>query len=146
MITTGRSAAQPAPHHGRVSVTVVMVGAGAAPVLWLAQVLLSYGISADVCSGLPWATAIFTRTALQSTLFAVDAIAWCGAIAGGLLSYRNWHLPGTAGAAVALHESAHPGEDGRRFLAQCGTLASLWFLSAIVFNTIASIMIAPCVR
>jgi hypothetical protein len=145
MITSGASAAHHAPRGGRGSITVVIVGATAAPVLWLAQMLLSYGISADVCGGLEWATALFTRTALQSTLFALDAIAGCGAIGGGLLSYRSWRLAGNAGAAVPP-DDAKPGQDGMRFLAQCGMLSSLWFFGAIMFNTIASLMIAPCVR
>ena len=130
----------PAAHHsrrrGRVGVTVVMVGASAAPALWLAQMLLSYGISADVCAGLHWAATGLTRPALRNTLFTFDAIAASGAIGGGLLSYRSWHRAGAGGAE----------EDGVRFLAECGMLSSLWFFGAIVFNTIASIMIAPCVR
>jgi hypothetical protein len=107
--------------------------------------LLSYGISADVCAGLPWTTAVFTGPTLRNTLFVFDAIAGCGAMGGGLLSYRSWHRAGIAAAAGAP-DDANPGEDGVRFLAQWGMLSSLWFFGAIVFNAIASIMIAPCVR
>jgi hypothetical protein len=145
MITPDASAAEQAPRRGRVSVTLVVVAASTAPVLWLAQMLLSYGISADVCGDLQWATAVFTRTALRNTLFAFDAFAGCGAIGGGLLSYRSWKLAGDAGAA-SPPAGAGPEEDGTRFLARWGMLTSLWFFSAIVFNTIASIMIAPCLR
>jgi hypothetical protein len=149
-------AAHPAAHHaprdparhasrrGRVSVTTLIVGASAAPILWLAQMLLSYGISADVCVGFTWATAVFTRTALHDTLFAFDAIAACGAIGGGLLSYRSWRLAGTTGGG-GPPATADP-EDATRFLAHWGMLSSLWFFAAIVFNTIASIMISPCLR
>ncbi len=138
-------AAHDAPRRGPVSVTVVIVAACAAPLLWLAQMLLSYGLSADVCSGLKWATAVFTPTALRNTLFAFDAIAGCGAIGGGLLSYRSWHLASRAGAAWPP-DDAGPPDDGIGFVAHWGVLASLWFFSAIVFNTIASVMIAPCLR
>jgi hypothetical protein len=145
MMTTDAPAAQDVPRRGPVSPTVVIVGASAAPLLWLAQMLLCYGLSADVCSGLEWASAVFTRPALRDTLFAFDAIAGCGAIGGGLLSYRSWQLASRAGAALPP-DDAGPPEDGIGFLAHWGMLASLWFFSAIVFNTIASIMIAPCLR
>ena len=145
MTMPGRSAVRPTPRRGRVSLTLVLVGASAAPLLWLAQMLLSYGISADVCEGLPWTTAVFTRPALKVTLLAFDAIAGCGAIGGGLLSYRSWRRAGGAGSG-GPRDAVDPGKDGMRFLAQWGMLSSLWFLSAIVFNTIASIMIAPCPR
>jgi hypothetical protein len=142
MITTDASAGQPEPRRGRLNPTVVIAGASAAPVLWLAQMLLSYGLSADVCSGLEWATALMTRTALRNTLYACDAIATCGALGGGLISYRSWHYAGDAAAGLP-RDAAAPGQGGTLFLAQWGMLSSLWFLGAIAFNTIASIMITP---
>lgn len=139
------SVAGPAPRDGRVSFVVLLAGASVAPLLWLAQMLLSYAVSADVCTGLPWAAAITTRWGLQSTLFAFDVIAMSGAMGGGILSYRNWRRAGGADPG-APRKGANPGREGMRFLAQWGMLSSVWFLSAIVFNTIASIMIAPCPR
>jgi hypothetical protein len=143
---TNRTTAHHAPRRSRASV-IVIISASAAPALWLAQMLLSYGLSADVCAGLPWA-AVFAGPTLRNTLFAFDAIAGFGAIGGGLLSYRSWHLTGTSGTArtAGPADNVNAAHDGIHFLAECGLLSSLWFLTAIVFNTIASIMIAPCVR
>jgi hypothetical protein len=118
---------------------------GAAPLLWLAQMLISYALSADVCVGLPSATAVFSAATLRNTLFAGDAIAGLGAIAGGLLSYRTWHLAGRASAGETLSDAVAR-RDRTRFLAEWGLWSSLWFFGAIVFNTIASIMVAPCLR
>src|SRR5665213_1954124 len=50
-VMTDASATHPAPHRHRVSFIALMFGMIAAPIFWLGQLMLGYGVSAVVCYG-----------------------------------------------------------------------------------------------
>jgi hypothetical protein len=122
-----------------------MFGAGTAPIFWLGQMMLSYGVSAIACYGSDHPTMIASGTVLRATLIAFDAVAIVAAMASGILSYSCWR---------ALRDEKEGGRrralevgDGRaRFMALWGIMSSLWFFFAIVFSTIASVTVPLCVR
>ena len=139
------SVSHPSPHRGRVSFWALMFGACAAPIFWLGQMMLGYGVSAIACYGSDHPTTIASGTALRTALAAFDAVAIVAALAGGIVSYSCWRAvrdEKEGGQRQALEVG-----DGRaRFMALWGIMASLWFFSAIVFGTIASITVPLCIR
>jgi uncharacterized membrane protein YeiB len=142
---TDASATHPAPHRHRVSFIALMFGMIAAPIFWLGQLMLGYGVSAVVCYGSDHPTTIMSATALRSALILFDAIAIIAAISGGIVSCMSWR---------AVRDEKEGGQrqaleigDGRaRFMALWGIMSSLWFFIAIIFSTIASVTVPLCIR
>jgi hypothetical protein len=142
---TDTTVVHPSPHRHRVSFAALMFGIIAAPVFWLGQMILGYGVSAVTCYGGDHPTTIASGAALRSALIVFDAIAIIAAIAGGIVSYMSWRRVRNekeGGPRQALEIG-----DGRaRFMALWGIMSSLWFLGAIVFSTIASVTVPLCIR
>jgi hypothetical protein len=139
------SATHPSPHRHRISFAALMFGMMAAPFFWLGQLMLGYGVSAAACYGSDHPTTIASATALRSALIMFDTIAIIAAIAGGIVSYMSWR--GVRNEKEGSPRQALEIGDGRaRFMALWGIMSSLWFLGAIVFSTIASVMVPLCIR
>ena len=131
----------PSPHRARAGLSAQLFGAATAPLFWIGQLVLSSTLTNMVCR----AGSSGPHGALHASLLCFDALAIAAAIAGGLVAHRCWnatHHEASGGSTRALEA----GEGRSRFLALWGLLASLWFLFAIVFNTIASLMVPPCIN
>ncbi|HEY6579262.1 MAG TPA: hypothetical protein VIY09_08055 [Rhizomicrobium sp.] len=140
------SEASPVPGLGRprASFIALMFANTAAPIFWLGQLMLGYIVSSLACYGSDHPTTIASGSALRSTLYAFDAVAIAAAIAGGIVSLVCWRAvrdPGTDSRFAAKVT-----EGRMRFMAMWGMMSSLWFLGAIVFNTIATATVRLCVR
>jgi hypothetical protein len=109
----------------------LMFACCAAPIFWLGQLALGYWVSAQACFGGDRPNLIAPTGTLRMALLAFDAVAIAAATAGLLV-------------ALACRRSA--GEGRPRFMALWGIFSSLCFLAAILFATIASIMVPPCPR
>jgi hypothetical protein len=132
---TAIASSHPAPHRQQVRLWLLIFGLIAAPLLWLAQLLLGYGISAALCYGGDHPTTIAAGAPLRMVLFAFDAGALCVALIGVVVSYASW-------CTVRVQT-----DEGRtRFMALWGIMSSLCFLVAIIFNTLASVMAPLCIR
>jgi hypothetical protein len=142
---TGVTALHPAPHRERVRLWLLMFGMIAAPGFWIAQLLLSYGVSAVACYGSDHPTSIASGTVVRTALFVFDAVALIAALAGGIVSYASWRAV-RAQQQHGRHPALEVGEGRTRFMALWGIMSSLCFGGAIVFNTIASVMAPLCVR
>jgi hypothetical protein len=121
----------PAPETREPRFLWLLLGCSAAPLFWLGQVMLGYGVTAYICY--PGDHPI--RPASTASLFAVlmlfDLIAMAACAIGAIMSWRAWR-------------HVRPGESRNRFLALWGLMSSLWFFAAILFNTIVSLMVPPC--
>jgi uncharacterized membrane protein YjgN (DUF898 family) len=114
---------------------VGMFGACVAPIFWIGQVGLSYLVSAEACYGSDHPGAAMSAASLRALLIAFDAVAILAALAGGICAYAVFRA--SSGDASQV--------EGRvRFLAIWGLLSSLWFLAAVLFNTIVSLGVPPC--
>jgi hypothetical protein len=122
---------QPVPR--RLNFWVLMFGCCAAPIFWLGQLILAYWVSAQTCYGSDHPTTTDVSGAIFSLLIAFDAIAIAAALAGAIVSLMSWRAAGE-------------GETRSRFMAIWGIFSSLCFLSAIVFETIASVTVPICAR
>jgi hypothetical protein len=128
-----------APEAHSVHFLILLLGASAAPIFWTGQLFLGYILSAHFCYPGDHPVMLSSLGPLFTAMMVFDAVALLAAIAGGFVSWSAWrHL------RQLSHPSPH--EQGRdRFLAIWGLFSSLWFFFAILFNTIASITVPPCV-
>ena len=116
---TALAAAHPA--RDRVRLWVLLFGVAAAPLLWLAQLILSYGVSAVVCYRGDHPTTIASGAAVRTALLVFDAVALVVALAAAMVSYSSWR---------AIRSAA--GADRARFMALWGIMSSACFLGATV--------------
>ena len=118
----------------------LMFGACAAPIFWLGQLILGFGVTAEICYRGDHPSLIASGTALRTALIAFDAVAVVAAVAGGIVSLIIWQ------ATRVEKEAASIAEGRAHFMASWGIGSSACFLIAILFETIASIAVPLCTR
>lgn len=129
-----------APETHSVKFIILLFGACAAPLFWIGQILLAYSVSAYACY--PGDHPVMPATGpLFALMMVFDLVALAAAFLGGLVSWQSWRKVSHGGDHRHV---LHTGEGRDRFLALWGLLSSLWFFFAILFNTIASILVRPC--
>lgn len=106
----------------------LLSGCAAPPLLWLGQVVLSYGITSGVCYPGDHPTMRTSASSYFTGLLFIDAVALTGCGAAALMSWRSRR---------SLHARS-------RFLAEWGLMSSLCFFSATFFNLIASVAVPIC--
>lgn len=130
----------PAPEARSVSFLLLLFGCTAAPVFWIGQLLLGYGVTAYACY--PGDHPQWVRPGpLLTAMIVFDAVALLGCAAGAAMSWAAWRRVRQPGGHA---HTLHTGEGRNRVLAIWGLLSSLWFFGAILFNSIASVMVPPC--
>jgi hypothetical protein len=140
--STAREIQQPAPHGGRVSTALLLLGIAAGPAAWSLQLLAKYALTAHYCfpgdiphaqmpSGLGW---------VWPLMVAIDGVALLTAAAGAAMSLRHWRITReeAGGRMFAVAE-------GRaRFLAVWGMLTGSGFILAILIDLIALLLVPLC--
>jgi hypothetical protein len=122
----------PAPETRAPRFRWLLFGCSAAPLAWLGQMMLGYGVTATVCYPGDHPVSMTTGGGpLIAVLVAFDLVALAICAAGAFVSWRGWGR-------------VRVGEGSNRFLALWGVMSSLWFFVAILFNVIASVMMPPC--
>jgi hypothetical protein len=109
----------------------LLFGCSAAPLFWLGQMMLGYGVTAYVCYPGDHPLGPSMGAGLFVPLLIFDLIALGGCAAGALVSWRLWTRRRAGGGR-------------NRFLALWGVMSSLWFFAAILFNVLVSILVPPC--
>lgn len=130
-----------APETHNVHFLTLLFGAAAAPIFWTGQVILGYAVTAYACYPGDHPVQVRFGGALFSTMLAFDIVALLACAAGALVSWRSWQK---VRQDHNHRHTLHTGEGRDRFLAMWGLLSSLWFFFAILFNTIASLTVSPC--
>ncbi|HEX4273078.1 MAG TPA: hypothetical protein VHZ32_16925 [Rhizomicrobium sp.] len=124
----------PAPETRSTHFLWLLFGASAAPLFWLGQTILAYGVTAHACF-----PGRYPRAAEPSPLFAAimlfDVVAVIAAGAGGFVAFQAWRQE--ARPITSRQKRDH-------FLAVWGDFSSLCFLLAILFNVVASLTVSPC--
>lgn len=128
--------------HQPVSFAALLFGAATAPIFWAGQMLLSYGVTAQACYPGDHPQAIASAAALRAAMLSFDVVAILAAAAGGIVA---WLCFGKVQRQKEERQAASTGEGRAHFLAIWGVFSSLWFFGAILFNTIASLTVPPCV-
>ena len=121
----------PAPETRSPRFLWLLFGCSAAPLFWLGQMMLGFGVTAYVCYPGDHPLGPSVGGGLVAPLVAFDLIALAGCAAGALVSWRVW--------------TRHRAGDGRnRFMALWGVMSSLCFFVAILFNILASLVVPIC--
>jgi hypothetical protein len=126
---------RPEPHRRLVQDWMLILAAATAPIFWLGQMMLGYGVSSVACYPGDHPQAIVDGATLRGTLIVFDIVAVLVALGACVFSYLSWQrtkLSDGVGAGPA------------RFLAQWASLSSLIFLCAIVFTVITSLGTPIC--
>jgi hypothetical protein len=129
-----------APDARSVRFRLLLAGACAAPIFWLGQLTLSYGVTAYACYPGDHPIALTEGGPLFAALVLFDIVALLACALGGAISWWAWRC--TQGA----HFSHRINDARTRFLALWGLMSSLWFFFAILFNAIVSVMVPLCAR
>jgi hypothetical protein len=129
-----------APETRSVHFLTLLFGTCAAPLFWAGQLILGYSVTAHACYPGDHPVMLSSTGPLFNALLIFDAVALLAAAAGGFVSWQAWQRVRQDGG----HHRQHTGEGRDRFLAMWGMLSSLWFFFAILFNTIASVSVPPC--
>ncbi|HEX4270372.1 MAG TPA: hypothetical protein VHZ32_03265 [Rhizomicrobium sp.] len=132
-----------APETRRLSFLAIVFGVSAAPIFWLGQLMLGYGVTAFACYPGDHPAPAASTAALKTALIAFDAVAVLACAAGGAVSWWCWQRSKDEKPGGHRH-ALHTGEGRVRFLALWGLMSNIWFFGAILFNTIASVTVPPC--
>ena len=119
----------PAPEARSPHFLLLLFGASAAPIFWLGQMMLDYGVTAYGCypDDHPHAILPLQTLSVATTIF--NIIALIAAAAGGYAAWWCWR---------------RDPRGARHFLALWGIFSSLCFFCAIIFNLVVSMMVPPC--
>jgi len=120
----------PAPETRQPRFLWLLFGCVVAPLFWLGQMMLDYGVTAQICYPGDHPLNSAPPGSLSAMLLASGVIAPLACASGAIVSWWIWR------------EGVGKGRD--RFLALWGMMSSLWFFGAILFNVFASIMVPPC--
>lgn len=113
----------------------LLAGLLAAPAAWVAQMLLSQPLVTLLCR-------LQRPAMLTIVLDGLGAACLLLAAAGGWAAWSGWRAerPARHGPGRAVDRGTTP----RAFLALLGMMASALFFSAIVFSSLAPLLVAPC--
>lgn len=130
-----------APETRNVSFLALLYGCTAAPLFWTGQLMLGFSVSAHACFPGDHPVSLASTGSLSTAIVVFDAVVLLACASGGLMSWTAWRRVRQPGGH---RHTLHTGEGRNRFLAMWGMLSSLWFFGAVLFNTIASLVVPPC--
>jgi hypothetical protein len=132
----------PAPHRGRVGLSVLFFGLLAGPFAWSGQLLVNYGLSSHFCY--PDDTPLIALSKdlgwLWPFLIAIGVLALAISAAGTLVSLRSWRMT----REEASGHMVDIGEGRTRFLALWGMLTSGGFFLVVLLDFIALFVLPLC--
>jgi len=131
--------AHPAPHRHRVHWAMILLGFVGAPIAWVSDLTVKYGVTSFACS--PGAAKL--PEWIFPVLYGIDALALAVVILAAALSYRNWRRTRTESRGD-VHELAEIGEGRTRFMSLWGMLFGLAFGAAIIFGVVVNIGLRAC--
>ena len=135
----------PAPHRHKVSLFALGFGLAAAPIAWAAQTIFGYVLSSQACfpGDTPRGAPRFTAAVPIAT--EINVIAILVAAVAAAIAYRSWRATRDESDGH-VNRLVEIGEGRTRFLAACGILTSLGFLIAMMFSSLAILMVPLCGR
>ena len=116
------------------------IGLAVAPICWLTQLIVDYGLSSYACYPLleQRATPAPGWGNVWIVVIVINLLTLALAVAATVLSALNWRT--FTRRQPSLSDDLAVASKGRaRFIAQCGTLAGIGFIAAIIFDLVAII-------
>ncbi len=133
----------PSPHRDRVGPWSIGFGLLAAPLVWVVELLVNFGLAAYACypHDIPLASALWGW--LHGYLVVVDVVAVLVCAAATVVALRMWRKtrherPGSG------HHLMESGDGRTRFLAMTSVLTSLLFLVAVLLQVFNVFVVPAC--
>lgn len=125
----------------RSNLAALLFGMMGGPFFWIAQIVAGY-ITADLlCYNGQHPAIAPSADAVATELIVFDAIAVVGVLTALAVSIISWvRLSHRSGS------SKEPKESRSQFMAIWGIFSGIWFLGAIIFNSIGDIVVPICLR
>jgi len=143
----GSHVEHPAPARHQADIGTLLFGLLGAPIIWGVHFLANVTIASRVCSVL---APIKPSISAHASVLAIDAMAFVIAIAALTLSLQAWRQTRHEGnekqasGGSPAQEAADVGEGRTRFMALGGIILSATFTIAILFDTVAALMVSSC--
>jgi hypothetical protein len=139
------STGHPAPQRDRVSLFALCFGLAAAPLAWVAQTIIGYALSSYACfpGDSPRSMPLFAGA--EQIAVAMNLIAIVVAAVAASIACRSWQATRDEDDGRASH-LVEVGEGRTRFLALWGMLTSVGFLVAMIFASLAILLVPLCGR
>ncbi len=139
------SAPHPSPQRDRVAPGLLMLALASGPGGWIAQLIVDYALSAQLCgarrlAGAPSGARYDGQTAV---LLGVSLLCLAIVVAGGMFCRRVWNRVADEKSGGA-DDALSIGEGRTRFLAVCGMLSAVGFTIAVAFNTVEPLLLPAC--
>jgi hypothetical protein len=135
----------PSPHRDQVSVSLLFLGLFAGPVAWGLQLVTNFALASYRCfpSDVPRSSLLPGWQWSSAAILAINVAAAILALAGAAISYWHWQVARREHQGSVRH-AVEVGEGRTRFLALWGVMTGLGFFVAIIFNTVAFVMVPQC--
>lgn len=134
----------PAPHRGLVSLTAVLYGLFAAPIVWAGDLMITYGLVGHACfpGDLPlrWPTAGMSQ--VWPLMLACHLIALVLIASGTMVAFRNWRVTGPPHGHH--HHLIERGEGRNRYLGIVGMGFGAMFFLMTVAETLSLAFVPLC--
>jgi hypothetical protein len=139
------STGHPAPQRDKVSLLALGFGLAAAPLAWAAQTIIGYALSSHACfpGDSPRSMPLFAGAGQFA--ITINLIAIAIAVLAAATAYRSWRATRDEDDGRLRH-LVEIGEGRTRFLALCGMLTSVGFLVAMIFASLAILLVPLCGR
>ena len=120
-----------APDMRRATFLWLLFACASAPLFWLSQVILGYGVTTFACYPGDHPQYLGTTNDLFTWLMIFNAVAVAGCALPAFVSWQAWRRTRSL-------------KGYGRFLTLWALMSSLCFLAAVSFNILASIMVPAC--
>lgn len=135
--------AHPAPQRNKINQGFLWLSVLAAPLAWVAHLLVNYAIADHACSALAGGTGSAFAGGQLTTMLLIDLAAILFSVAAGYIAVEHWRNSQSERGGGMQH-LVHSGEGRTRFLAMCGILTSALFATAVLIDAIGTILGPPC--
>jgi hypothetical protein len=145
-VTMSGGVAHPSPHRERAGFLEQMFAFAGGPAAWITQLVVNYAFASYTCYPryAPRTSVVPGWGGIWGGLLALNLIAIVVALVAAWTGLRVWQATrGDGGGASG--EVLEMAEGRTRFMGVVGIITGLFFLAAVVFDTIALFLVPQCI-
>lgn len=136
----------PSPHRERAGFAAQMFAFAGGPAAWVTQLIVNYAFASWTCypRHAPRMSVVPGWGGIWGGLLALNLIAIVVALLAAWTGWRVWRTTRGEGGG-ASGEVMEMAEGRTRFMGIVGIMTGLYFLGAVVFDTIALFLVPQCI-
>lgn len=140
------SVAHPSPHRDRVGFLEQMFAIFGGPAAWVTQLIVNYAFASFTCypRHAPRTSVAPGWDGIWGGLLALNLIAIVVALVAAWTGWWVWQATRGEGGG-ASGEVLEMAEGRTRFMGVVGIITGLYFLAAVVFDTVALVVVPQCI-